>query len=391
MPAGGGVSIATVAAITAGAQALSSVLGGIFGASASKAEREAAAAATERALAEIERVGAPPNIAKAIILREYKKAGVWSPEVEKKVDLGVSKVAEIQEDPALKAAQMGALQKFQQLQKGGMTPEGRAMLAESMAQSGRSAQARLQQILGQQQARGLGSAGSTLAAQIQAASAAASDESDAALKASAMASQARAQAIAQTAQLGSQIRGQEFDIARTKAGAEDQFALQRFNEAMSRQQRNVATSNAASQYNLAQEQNIMNANVAQQNTELQRQRAAEAQMYQMALTKAGMMANALTGQAQQHRMNAAQTQQGMSDIFGGISQGIGAVGTGVMQQQAQDKADARFNKYFGNRQQGLQDSFNFGNYASNYSDSSFNEPGFNYPRSSSNWSLIKRD
>lgn len=313
--------IATGTALAIGG-ALSGVAGGIIGNMASSADRKAAAAASQKALEEIERVGAPPDLAKEILLREYKSAGVLTPEVEKQVDLGVSKVSQIKEAPELRDAQMGALRKLQEASQVGFTPQARAAMQEARTQAQRDAQAKMQQILQQQQARGLASAGSTLAAQLQAGSAAAAEEGEAALKTGAMASQAALQAAAQSGQLGSQIRGQEFDIARTKAGAEDQFALQRFNEAVSRQQRDVASRMGAQQYNLAQQQRLMDMNVAQRNAELQRQRAAEAQQYQLALQRAGMRAGAYTGQAQQLQQQAAQTQQGWSQIGGGVGAGL---------------------------------------------------------------------
>lgn len=299
--------------------ALANVAGGIVGGIASASDREAAAAASQKALKEIEAIGAPPDLAREILLREYKSAGVLTPEIEKQVDLGVSKVSEIQESPELKEAQMGALRKLQETSKMGLTPEARAMQAEAQSQASRSAQARMQQILQQQQARGLGSAGSTLAAQLQTGSAAAADEADAALKASAMASQSALQAAAESGRLGSQIRGQEFDIARTKAGEEDKFALQRFNEAISRQQRNVGSQNVSQQYNLSQQQQIMDANVRQANAELNRQRAAQETQYRLAMERAKARSAAYSGQAKQYSDAAAQTQQGWSSIASGAA------------------------------------------------------------------------
>ena len=338
-------------AIASGVGALANITSGIVGGLASSSARKAAAAASARALAEIEKIGAPPDLAKEILLREYQSAGVLTPEVEKQVDLGVSKVAEIKEAPELREAQMGALRRLQEASKAGFTPEARAAMQEARTQAQRDAQAKMQQILQQQQARGLAGAGSTLAAQLQAGSAAAAEEGEAALKTGAMASQAALQAAAQTGSLGSSIRGQEFDIARTKAGAEDQFALQRFNEAVSRQQRDVGARNLAQQYNLAQQQRIMDMNVAQRNAELQRQRAAEAQTYALNLQRAQARAGAYTGQAQQMQQEAAATQQGWTQAIGGF--GSAAMAAGQYAQGRADRAedqarsDARFDRIYG--------------------------------------------
>jgi colicin import membrane protein len=321
-------------AIATGVGALANVAGGVIGGMASSSDRAAAAAASQKALKEIEAIGAPPDVAREILLREYKSAGVLTPEVEKQVDLGVSQVSQIKEAPELREAQMGALKRLQEASKAGFTPEARAVMQEARTQAQRDAQAKMQQILQQQQARGLAGAGSTLAAQLQAGSAAAAEEGEAAIKTGAAAAQAALSAAAQSGQLGSSIRGQEFDIARTKAGAEDQFALQRFNEAVSRQQRDVSARNIAQQANLAQQQRILDMNVAQRNAELQRQRQAEADRYRMEMQRAGMRAGAYSGEAQQRQQQAAQTQQGWSQIgqgFGGAAMAAG--------QYAQDRAD----------------------------------------------------
>jgi hypothetical protein len=159
-----------------------------------------------------------------------------------------------------------------------------------------------------------------------------------------MAAQAALQAAAQSGQLGSSIRGQEFDIARTKAGAEDQFALQRFNEAVSRQQRDVQSRNLAQQYNLAQQQRIMDMNVAQRNAELQRQRAAEAQRYSLDLQRAQARAGAYTGQAQQLGQQAAATQQGWTQAIGGLSAGITAAGNYAQGRQDREEDIAYRNR-----------------------------------------------
>ncbi|NDD83943.1 hypothetical protein EBZ38_06660 [bacterium] len=317
---------------------LAPVVGGIVGNIASEGDRKRAAEASQRALDEIERIGAPPDLAREIMLREYQSAGVLTPEVEEQVNLGVSKVSQIQEAPEMREAQLGALKKLRAASEAGMTPEARAELLSARAQAQRDTQAKMQQILQQQQQRGQASAGATLAAQLQAASAGGMEESDAAIKAAAEASRSALSAAAQTGALGGQIRGQEFDIARTKASAEDQAALARFNEAMGRQQRNISARNMAQQYNLAQQQRILDMNTAQRNAELQRQRAAEAQVYGLGLERAKARAAAQAGQAQQMQQQAAQTQQGWAGIGSGVGAGIGALGQYSI---AQDRADRR--------------------------------------------------
>jgi hypothetical protein len=297
------------------------VVGGIIGNITSSGDRAAAEQAMRDALAEINAIGAPPDLAREILLQRFEQVGVLTPELEEAVSLDAPKVAQIQEAPELRRAQMGALQILGQQAKGGLTAEGRSGLEEIQRQQERNTEAKRQQILQSFQQRGTGGAGAEMLSQLQAASAGAAQAGEERLKLQAQAQQAALQAASQYGSLGGQIRGQEFDIARARAAAEDQAAATRFQEATSRQTRNVASRNLAQQQNLAMRQRISEQNVAQQNAELQRQRAAEAQRYEFDLRRAQARAGARQGMAQQYQQQAGQTTGVWSGIGSSIGQG----------------------------------------------------------------------
>ena len=320
MPFGG---LLTGGLISAG----SSILGGVIGNIASAGDRDAAAKAQERADAEILKLGAGPDLAKQIYLREFKSAGVLSPEIEKAVDQGVSKTAQIKEDPRFKKAQMEALAGIQQRGRTGFTAEERAQLSQERAAAERSAEAKRQQILSGLRARGALDSGAGIAAQLQSADELAAQQQAAAERGSASASQRALQAMTQGGELAGRVRGQEFDFERTKAGSEDEF--QRFNiqNRMAQEQRRAAQENEARQYNLTQQQRLMNANIEQQNAEMQRQRNAQQEMYQNQVQLARLRSGVYQGQAQQAQQRAGQTQQGWAQM----GSAVGQAGAGIAQ------------------------------------------------------------
>lgn len=320
MPFGG---MLTAGLITAGG----SILGGVIGNIASAGDRDAAARAQQKALAEIEKLGAGPDLAKQIYLREFKSAGVLTPEIEKAVDQGVSKVAQIKEDPRFKKAQMEALAGIQQRGRTGFTAEERAQLSQERAASERSAEAKRQQILSGLRARGALDSGAGIAAQLQSADELAAQQQAAAERGSASASQRALQAMMQGGELAGRVRGQEFDIERTKAGSEDEF--QRFNiqNRMGQEQRRAERETGARQYNLGQQQQLMNMNIQQQNAEMMRQRQAQQEMYNNQVRLAQLRSGAYGQEAQQAQQRAGQTQQGWAQM----GSAVGQAGAGIAQ------------------------------------------------------------
>lgn len=311
MPFGG---MLTAGLISGGASILGNIIGGI----ASEGDRKAAARAEKKAAAEIAKLGAGPDLARQIYLREFKSAGVLTPEVEKAVDQGVSKTAQIQEDPRFKKAQMEALAGIQQRGRTGFTAEERAQLSQERAAAERSAEAKRQQILSGLRARGALDSGAGIAAQLQSADELAAQQQAAAERGSAAASQRALQAITQGGELAGRVRGQEFDIERIKTGAEDEF--QRFNiqNRMAQEQRRAERETGARQYNLGQQQQLMNLNIQQQNAEMQRQRQAQQQMYNNQVRLAQLRSGQYGKQAESAQQRAAGTMQGWGDIAKGV-------------------------------------------------------------------------
>jgi hypothetical protein len=312
------------------------IITGFIGNILSGGDRDRAMQAYQDAFNIIQQMGAPPDLARKILLDKFEQVGVLEPELEEAINLEASKVAQIKESPTTKQAQLTALNLLKQRATGGMSPEFRADLMQIALQQARDTEAKRQQIIQNYQQRGLGGAGAELVSQVQGAAAGSAQAAEQSLQAQAQASRDSLEAISQYGRLGGDIRQQNFNVANVMAQAQDQNAIERFKEATRRQTQNVGARNLAQQQNLAARQRIRDQNVAMTNQERIRQRDAEAQMYNMGLNRAQILAGS------QMNMGNVYGQQG-SRTAGQWAQGGAAVGQGFGQYsqylQNQDELD----------------------------------------------------
>jgi len=315
-----------------GAAVVAPILGGIIGNMSSASDRKKAQAANDKALKSIEAVGAPPDLSKQIILNEYRQAGILTPELEQNIDAGVSRVSQIKEDPALREAQMKALDLISKRGVTGLGPEDRAALNQIRSRVQQDMQAKSAQIQQNMQARGIGGSGADLAAQLSNAQAGAQQASEQSDTIGAQASQRALQALQASGTLGSQIRGQEFDINKAREGAADEFRKFDVQNQLGVQSRNVGAKNQAQQFNLTNLQDIMNRNTQAQNSEKARQMQGQQMNWESQLARGGALAGALNQSANVAQQRAAQTGQMWSNIGSGVGSAAGA-GAGFVGQQ----------------------------------------------------------
>lgn len=305
-----------------------------------RGDREKGQQALQKAIDEIMTIGAPPDMARAIILKEFKNAGVYTPKLEEAVTQSTSKVAEMQErDPSLREAQKSALSAYQELGRTGLSAEDRLALRTAQQQAETANRGRLESIKQSMAQRGMGGGGAELAAQLASAQSANEALSMSADRQAAQAQQARLGALAQMSGLGGQMRSQDWGQDTQRAQAADE--LERFNtlQRSGVQQRNIASQNQGSLYNLQQQQRIMDANTSQANEEARRQRAGEFQTWsalgQRAQARSGAQKDAASGYYQQ----AAQKAQNITGVGSGIAGIAGSLGSTGMQMY--DKAADR--------------------------------------------------
>ncbi len=319
MPLGGAVMM--------GASIAAPIIGGIIGNMASQGDRDRAAAAAAEAVSIIDKVGAPPDLSKAIIFEKFKQAGVLNPEMEQQINIGFSQVSKIQEDTKLRDAQINALEMYKTRQQGGLTPQDRAAFNEIRQKNQADVQGKLQQIQQNYASRGQGGSGSELASSLMASQGGANQASAEGDRIAATASQNALTALSQGGQLAGQIRGQDFSNAQVKANAADEFQRFQTTQNASMQQRNVGSTNAAQAANLQQAQKTQDTNTQVDNQEKLREVEAQRQYWQDQLSLATARAGARTGQVNQYQNSANATANMWSGIGSGAGQGASALGS----------------------------------------------------------------
>ena len=298
------------------AAAAAPIIGGIVGNMMGSKDRKSAQAAMAAAMAELNAVGMPPDLSARVIQQQFQQQGIYSPELEEDINLAASKVSMIQEDQGLKDAQLGALSSMQEAGRTGFDAGSRSDMRASRMDIEEGVQGVLGQIEQQMAARGQAGSGSELAMKLQAAQEGerrASEESD---RLAATASRNALAAIAQSGEMAGDMRAQDFDVNRARAGAEDEFSLQEWGQRNARQTRNVGAENIAQQANLAEKQRMADANVNLENTERQRMNQAKRDVWRDKLD----LASAKSGQYRQQQ----QYHQGESARKGKMGQTAGA-------------------------------------------------------------------
>lgn len=305
------------------------IVGGLVGNVMAQKDKAAQKKAMKQALAELESVGLPPDLSKEIIYQKFEQVGIMTPQLEEDLNdsIAESEQAKIKEDPELRKAQIQALSSMQNRAKVGLSAEDRAALNQVRNEVQRDAEAKRQQVLQQMQARGMGGSGASLVAQLQAGQDAqnlASQQSDTQM---AQAQQRALQALGQSSDMASQMRGQDFDVNQAKAAAIDERNRFLAENSIARQQRNVSTLNQAQLANLQEQQRVADANAQLYNQEKQRQVQEQGSLYDRTLGYKQAKASALTGQAQYHGQQAANTAQSFGQMGAGVGSAAGAIGS----------------------------------------------------------------
>lgn len=322
------------------ASAASSAAGGIIGSIASSGDREKAAQAYAEAMAEIEAIGADTSLQQEIILEKMKLAGVYSPQLEETIRMGVSEAAQLQEDPTGRQAQLKALSQLSGLSETGLGPQERAAFNEMAEQSAQLQRSRDEAILQNMAQKGQAGSGAELAMRIAGSQSAANQEQAAADRMAASAADRALNALSQYGNLGGTVRSADYTAAQNRATAADE--LNRFNVQNQRevQTRNVAAQNLAQAKNLDAQQAVMDENVRLANAQKSANLARQRQQYVDKATQAERVAGAKLGQSEQSNKAADRTAQAWQGAGSAIGAGIGEIANA----SATDKLLARLAK-----------------------------------------------
>lgn len=152
-----------------------------------------------------------------------------------------SQFGQIQEDPALRAAQMESLSRLGQISQEGYTPEDRAALEQIAREEAVRQRGQRESLLQGAQRRGVGGSGLEMASQLLNQQESAGRESQRGLEVAAEGRRRALQALQMQGNLAGDIRGQEFNQGAQRATAQD--LINRFNAT----NRNVAGTLTAQQ------------------------------------------------------------------------------------------------------------------------------------------------
>lgn len=311
---------------------LGGIIGGYVGADAASGDKAKGQGYAENAFQELLNLGLPPDLSKEIIYQKFQEAGILNPQMEQEIELAHSKVAQMQEAPETRNAQMEALQQLKQLSRGGLGAQDRAALNQVRDSTQRDLEAKRQQILQNAQARGMGGSGNELISQLQASQGSANQASMEGDRLAAMAQERALQALGQSANLAGGIRSQDYQQQLAKSSAEDELGRFNVQNQIARQQRNVGVGNLADAQNLANKQRLQDANTQQGNQELLRQGEAKRQNWLDQITRNDIRSNALGGLSNQYSGRAATKAKSKQDEYtawGGLISNIAkAVTTG---------------------------------------------------------------
>jgi hypothetical protein len=313
------------------------IVGGLVGNYMAKGDKESQKKAMKQAMAELEKAGTPPDLSKALILQEFQKAGIYTPDLEEEINVAESEMGNLILSPDSKTAQMKALGLLGNLGKVGMGAEDRAALNQVRQATQRDAEAKRQQILQQMQAQGMGGSGASLMAQLgagQQAAELASQQSDSLM---ANASSARRNAIEQYGRMAGEMRNTDYNQASEIARAKDERNKFLAQNSIERQRQNVGALNSAQQSNLQEQQRIADANNAMKNAETQRQSQAQRDYFQDKLGLASAKANALTGQANYYGQQAQNTAASYGAMGSAVGSGVAAYGQNQQNQANSDR------------------------------------------------------
>lgn len=311
----------TIAALVSGGL---NIAGGLAGQEGSKGARAREEELTKEQLNVWKNLALPEF--KDLNLQRFQQTGEMAPTTEAAEQLSmIDQLQNIQLDPRLRTAQMSALDTLQKLGQTGMTPEQRAELNAITRKTEAENQARLQQLLQQQDVRGVGSSDMGLAMRALEAQGAANRQAETSERTAATGFRQALEAITQAGGLAGQIEGTDYTRGSRLAEAQRLREMTNLGQRSDVQQRNVAARNAAQLFNLQQAQDIANRNVNLSGEEARYSAYERPKMqFDAGVTRATGISGGAAAGAKQAASEAAGTKKEMSLIGSGLGQMAGS-------------------------------------------------------------------
>lgn len=319
MPFGGLLTAAVVAPIA----------GGIVGHFASAGDRARAQEAMDRAfktLQNLPEVG--PDAAKHIVFRSLKDAGLYTPELEKVIEMEAPRMAQLAVSPEFLKKERAGISALKRMAETGF--DTRAQFEQARLRGLQERRRELSSIEQAEQMRGRGGAG--LATALTSGVSSSANIAEQALAANARQEEAKRAALANYMQTLGSAEERRLGVEKTRFGSLDEF-----NQMMGRQRREVESANVAARRQ-AQLDRIQTgrADIQQQLAQDAQRAAAERQLYEDRVRMAQLRSNAALGQGTQYQQQAGQT----AGLWGGIGAGLGQAATAAITYGAKTPSSA---------------------------------------------------
>lgn len=312
-------------ALMAGAAA-APVIGGVLGNVLSGGDRSNAADAIHNYYNMVNQLQLPEIDKMRLALTQYQSAGELTPEQEQDILLKQQDaMQDINLDPRLKKAQMDQLETLQKLGDTGVTPVEQAELNKVRRLAAADNQARMQQMLEDQQRRGVGSSEAAMAARLISGQSAANRQSEEQDRLMAMAFQRALEAKSGAAGIAGSMEGADYGRQSDLAKALNAREYANVQQQTGTQQRNIDRANQAMQLNLQQKQGLANANVDLGNKQQQYNKELQQQNYENQLRKMGMLGEASKAKADIYGNQANSTANMWAGIGSGVGKGLGGM------------------------------------------------------------------
>lgn len=307
---------------------MAGILGSIIGNSAAGGDSDAQKHALQDALNNIKNINTPTISEQELALQNEQSAGKLTPAQEQAVQQQSSQLNNVSVNPALRAAQMQALQSLQQQSTQGLSASDKLALTQIGQQNSQQANSANQAVLQNAAARGMGGSGATLAAQLANNQNSANNQQNKSMQVAAQAQQNALSATAQAGQLGNSLEQSQYGESSNAARAQD--AINQFNTANKQgvNAQNTLAQNQANAYNQQNAQNISNTNTNLANQQQQYNKGLYQTQYNNQMGQAQAEQNAENNIAGYYGQQAANTRAEGAAIGSGIDKAGAAIFTG---------------------------------------------------------------
>lgn len=318
-----GAAIGTAIAPGVGT-AIGGGLGFIGGMLSGDDNAEQAHANLQKAIAQFDAIGIPPDLSGPIIYQQLQAGGRLTPAYQHALASENFAPATIQEQPEDRQNLVATLSALKGMSQGGFNPEQVAAQQQAYNKNNANTQSLINSILNNQAQRGQLNSGDAIAAKLNGVQNGSQNLSQNASDLGANNYKAQMGALQQLMSGQGNLRSQDINVASQNADVMNTANYFKAKNAASRQAANVGAENTANQANWQRQNQTSDYNTQLGNQELLRQQEAKRQNWLDQLSLAQGKANAYTGASNAYANMAGNSNQGWNTLMQGLTSAAGA-------------------------------------------------------------------